>query len=306
MRLLRYTVPPGWEGASVKDFAQKRLGFSSRVLAQQKRIPGGVTQNGMPVFTTARLHAGDELAFALPEEAAGYPAAPLPLAVLWESGDYLIVDKPAWMPMHPSPGHDRDSLLHAVAYYYGQTGQSHRVCPLYRLDKDTSGLAALGKHRLAACAVAVEKRYFAVCQGGLSGSGTVDVPIGLEPGSKIKRACGAGQRAVTHWQAVCAANGHTLCAIRLETGRTHQIRAHFAYMGHPLAGDDLYGGSLALIGRQALHCGWLALSSPALAVPGPLTCPFPAGLRAAFPWLPPVEQTLSCLPGLENVPPNKK
>ena len=286
-RLLSYTVPPGWEGATVKEYAKNQLGFSTRVLARLKRTPAGVTLNGVPVFVTARLRTGDLLAFALPQEAGDYPAAPLPLSVLFENDDFLVVDKPPGMPVHPSPGHGRDSLLNAVSYYYQQRGRAWPICPLYRLYKDTSGVIALGKHKLAVSATEVGKTYFAVCQGLLFGSGVVDVPIGLEPGSRIKRQCGSGQRAVTHWQAVAQGQGHTLAAIQLETGRTHQIRAHFAYMGHPLAGDDLYGGSRELIPRQALHCGRLALSSQALSIQQEFTSDLPAQLREAFPWLPP-------------------
>ncbi len=301
MRRLPYTVPPEWDGAMVKEFAKQYLGFSTRVLAGLKRAPGGITLNGEPVFTTARLQAGDALSFALPEgPAPSYPAADLPLPTVFENEDFLVVDKPVGMPVHPSPGHDRDSLLHAAAFHYKNTGQTCPICPLYRLDKDTSGLLALGKHRLAVSAVKAEKLYFALCQGTLSGSGTVDVPISLEPGSRIKRQCGAGQRAVTHWRALAQGQGHTLVAVRLETGRTHQIRAHFAHMGFPLAGDDLYGGSLAYLDRQALHCGRLRLSSRALPMDREFTSDLPAQLREAFPWLPPAEEIVNVPINLDN------
>ena len=191
------------------------------------------------------------------------------------------------MPIHPSPGHDRDSLLNRVAYYYGKTGQTPAFRPLYRLDRDTSGLVAVGKHRLAVSSAQQEKAYLAVCEGVLSGCGTVDVPIGLEVGSKIKRCCGTegAQPAVTHWRAIAQREGHTLLELRLETGRTHQIRVHMAFLGHPLAGDDLYGGSCTCIARQALHCGRLLLSSRALQVSRLFSAPFPGDLLQSFPWL---------------------
>lgn len=286
MRLLRCTVPPEWDGVTVKDFAKKHLGFSTHVLAQQKRAAGGIALNGVPVFTTAVVRAGDVLSFALAQEGKAYPACCRPFGVLWEDEDFLVADKPFGMPVHPSPGHGCDSLLNAVAYYYGQRGERLPICPLYRLDKDTSGVIALGKHTLAVSGTDVEKIYFAVCQGRLAGSGTVDEPIGLAEGSKIKRRCGCGQRAVTHWRALKSGDGHTLAAVRLETGRTHQIRVHFASLGHPLAGDDLYGGSLERIGRQALHCGRLSLSNRALGAGRAAAADFPTDMRAAFPWLP--------------------
>lgn len=286
MRRLCYTVPSEWEGVSLKEFAKKHLGFSTHVLAQQKRVPEGITLNGESVFTTAVLKAGDTLAFLLPQEPVEYPESCLPISVLFENDDFLLIDKPSGMPIHPSPGHDQDSLLNAVAYYYGQRGMRLPICPLYRLDKDTSGVIALGKHTLSVSGTAINKTYFAVCQGTLCGQGTIDVPIGLEEGSKIKRQCGLGQNAVTHWQAVQNEGGHTLVAVRLGTGRTHQIRVHFAHLGHPLAGDDLYGGSLQHIARQALHCGWLSLSSRALGIEQEFAAGFPSDMRAAFPWLP--------------------
>ncbi len=291
MRVLEYAVPAEWKGGTVRDFARRELGFSARVLAEQKRTENGILVNGAPCRTTAALCPGDVLAFSLPEEEMPYPAVPLPLPVLFETEDYLAADKPAGMPVHPSPGHDNDSLLNAAAYYYEKTGQTHAFRPLYRLDKDTSGVILLGKHRLAAAAH-IEKRYYAVCQGTLSGAGTVDLPIGLEPGSKIRRICGCGDRAVTHWKALMSAQGHTLLSFRLETGRTHQIRAHMANLGHPVAGDDLYGGSREHMGRQALHCGWVRLSSRALNVEQQIVSEFSPDIRAAFPWLPELREVI--------------
>lgn len=211
-----------------------------------------------------------------------YPPAELPLDIIYEDEDFLIVNKAPGMPVHPSPGHDRDSLLNAVSFYYTSSGQSHRVRPLYRLDKDTSGALAMAKHRIAAGAV-TEKTYLAVCEGELPASGTVDEPIGLKDGSKIVRACGYGQPAVTHFRSLCSEGGHTLIELWLETGRTHQIRAHMAHIGHPLAGDDLYGGGREYIGRQALHCYGLKVECKAAGMSGTFLAPVPVDILDAFP-----------------------
>ncbi len=285
MRVLEYRIPQDCEGISVRDFVRGRLGFSARFLTEVKKLPEGMRKNGVPCRSVDLLHAGDLLAFSLPEEGTPYPPKPAALSVLWETEDYLAVDKPPSMPIHPSPGHDRDSLMNAAAYYFLETGQSHLFRPLYRLDKDTSGVVILGKHRPATSA-RLEKRYYAVCQGALAGAGTVDFPIGLRPGSRIVRECGHGVTAVTHWRALAFQDGCTLLELRLDTGRTHQIRVHMAALGHPLAGDDLYGGSREAIGRQALHCGRVKLSCPPLSVEKKLTAEFPLDLRTAFPWLP--------------------
>ncbi len=286
MRELKYVVPPDCHGMTVKDFARNRLGFSARMLTRQKQQERGILKNGDFCRTVDILSAGDILVFSLPEEGRSYQPEPAPLSVLWETEDYLAVEKPPGMPVHPSPGHDRDSLLNAVAYYYETTGQIHLFRPLYRLDRDTSGIVLLGKHRSAVSSAVVEKRYYGVCEEVLSGEGTIDIPIGLQPGSKIVRACGTGKSAVTHWKALKSRGGHTLLSFQLDTGRTHQIRAHMAYLHHPLAGDDLYGGSRKIIARQALHCGWVSLKNPALAVNVQIFSEIPSDIRAAFPWLP--------------------
>ena len=188
---------------------------------------------------------------------------------------------------------DRDSLLNRVAFHYQRTGQAPAFRPLYRLDKDTSGILLVGKHRAAVSSAQVEKTYYAVCQGELSGDGTVEAPIALEPGSKIRRCCREdGQPAVTHWQVLASQEGHTLLRLRLETGRTHQIRVHMAHLGHPLAGDDLYGGSRQRLCRQALHCGELSLVCKPLGAGLRLAAPFPEDMAAAFPWILPFSPAL--------------
>ena len=292
-RTLTYTVPPAWDGRTVKDFARQHLGLSSRAFVKQKYLPGGLVKNGQPCRSVDLLRAGDRLCLTLPQDAETYQAVEGPLSILYEDQDYLAVDKPPAMPVHPSPGHDRDSLLNRVAFHYQLTGQAPAFRPLYRLDKDTSGILLVGKHRAAVSSAQVEKTYYAVCQGELSGDGTVEAPIGLEPGSKIRRCCREdGQPAVTHWQVLASQEGHTLLRLRLETGRTHQIRVHMAHLGHPLAGDDLYGGSRYRLCRQALHCGELSLVCKPLGAGLRLAAPFPEDMAAAFPWILPFSPAL--------------
>ena len=287
MRTLSYLVPEDWAGAPASAFARRFLELSASAWKDFK-YEGGILVNGQPCRANAVLEAGDLLALVLPEETADYPSAPLPLKILYEDGDFLLLAKPAGTPVHPSPGHDQDSLLNGLACHYQRTGQRCRMRPLYRLDRDTSGLLLFGKNRIAAGA-RLEKRYLAVCQGPLAGWGTVDLPIGLEPGSKIKRACGAklaeSRPAVTHWRALAWEEGHTLLELWLETGRTHQIRVHMAALGHPLAGDDLYGGSRERSGRQALHCQALTVRCKALGWDRAFWGEPPEDLKRAFPAL---------------------
>ena len=284
MRKLEYTVPKDWDGATVKGFARGYLGLSARALTGQK-FEGGILVNGEDSRVTRVLQAGDALCCTVPEEPMGYPPAELPLEVLYEDEDFLIINKPPGRPVHPSPGHDCDSVLNAISWYYKHTGQSHRVRPLYRLDKDTSGVLALAKHRIAAGAV-TEKEYLAVCEGELTGAGSIAEPIGLKEGSRIVRACGAGQPAVTRFWALDSREGHSLVRLRLETGRTHQIRVHMSAFGNPLAGDDLYGGSREYINRQALHCQLLKLECKAVGMRKTFHAAVPKDILKAFPQLP--------------------
>ena len=288
MRVLRYFVPVDWAGRTVQEFARKALGLSTGFLTQQKNTLGGILLDGFPARTVDLLHSGQELAFSLPDEDMSYQPEPWLLPVLYEDEDLLVVAKPPGMPIHPSPGHGGDSLLNAIAWHYVHTGQSHLFRSLYRLDRDTTGVVLVGKHRAAVCGIRAEKVYYAVCQGEIQGAGRVDVPIGLAPDSKIQRKCGLGEPAVTHWTSICSQNGHTLVRLRLETGRTHQIRAHMAFLGHPLAGDDLYGGTRFLINRQALHCASVQVFSKAFPeLNGRIFhSPWPRDFLSAFPWLP--------------------
>ena len=128
-RALTYTVPPAWDGRTVKDFARQHLGLSSRAFVKQKYLPGGLVKNGQPCRSVDLLRAGDRLCLTLPQEAETYQAVEGPLSILYEDQDYLAVDKPPAMPVHPSPGHDRDSLLNRVAFHYQRTGQAPAFRP---------------------------------------------------------------------------------------------------------------------------------------------------------------------------------
>ena len=287
MRSLCYTVPTAWRGARVSAYLRLGLGLSARALAGIK-YGGGMTLNGAPCRAGALLQEGDRLELFLPDERTDYPAAPAgaPLTMaVYEDQDFLVVNKPADMPVHPSPGHDLDSLVSAVAGHCLRTGQAYRIRPLYRLDKDTSGLLPIAKHKIAAGAK-LSKLYLAVCQGILDGSGVINAPIGLKDGSKIQRQVRPqGQPSVTRWRALARSDGHTLIALRLDTGRTHQIRVHMAHIGRPLAGDDLYGGALSPMGRQALHMHRLHISCPALLTDLSLCQAPPKDMLEAFPWV---------------------
>ena len=226
---------------------------------------GSVICRGKELRAHDILSKGDVIEITLPREAACIEAVSGSLDILYEDNYLLIVNKPAHMPVHPTKVHQLDTLANIVSCYQHERGENYTFRALNRLDKDTSGCVIIAKDRITCTLVqpTVKKTYIAVCEGIIEKDGTVDAPIALAPYSKIKRCVSAdGVRAVTHYEPVAYGSGHTMCRIWLETGRTHQIRCHMSYLGYPLAGDDLYGGSMRLIKRQALHCQSVGLLHP--------------------------------------------
>lgn len=201
--------------------------------------------------------------------------------IVYENGSMVIFNKPAGMPVHPSAKHRDDTLGNLFAYLYPELV----FRPVNRLDKDTSGLciAAKDPHAANLLGGSCRKTYYAAVHGLTEQSGTIDAPIARQKESVILRCVrGDGRAAVTHYEKIAQTGKYSLLKIRLETGRTHQIRVHFSFMGHPLAGDDLYGGSRADIGRQALHCGEIVLTDPESGEMLTVTAPLPEDIEGLF------------------------
>ena len=295
MREMEFCVPAAYDGVSVRGFLRGPCGVSARLLATCKRVPGGITVRGQQRIATDHLAAGDVLVLRLPEEAETLPPHPNgapPLDVLYADDSLVAANKPAGMVIYARAGHLTGTLRDVALEYFQKHGEPAVFHPLYRLDRDTTGVILLARDRYAACAVppTVHKVYWAVCEGILQGSGTISAPIGPDGSSKVCQCLRAdGRPAVTHWRSLRSAHGHTLVACTLETGRTHQIRVHMASIGHPLAGDDFYGGTRKWIGRQALHCSIAACQSPAageVRIQAPLPADFsalPARLELPMP-----------------------
>ena len=238
-------------------------------------------KNGEPVHSNAVLKAGDTLTLTLLETGEAYEKADLPFAVLYEDEDFLVLDKPYNMPVHPSPGHDRDSVLNAAAWYFQNT-PDFVFRPLYRLDRDTTGALVLAKNKFAANAK-LTKTYRAVCEGvPVPGEGDIDLPLGRAEGSLLKRCPDPqGLPAHTHYEVLAAANGRALLRLTPTTGRTHQLRVHLAAIGHPLTGDWLYGTEdRALIARPALHSYHLVMRHPLTGSSIDVTAPLPEDMQA--------------------------
>ena len=226
-----------------------------------KRTEDGITRDGRLCRTVDRVFSGDIIRLRIPSggEPSAEPNFSLSAEKVYEDEDIVVFDKPPGMAVHRSQGHYNDTLENVFAAMY--PGLIFR--PVNRLDRDTSGLVAAAKNMRSADMGETEKVYYAVCTGIISEKMRIDAPIGREEGSVIKRTVRPdGKPSVTNVVPIKSFGGYTLLEVRLETGRTHQIRVHLAYTGHPLAGDSLYGGSTENISRQALHCGEMSFSHP--------------------------------------------
>ncbi len=260
IRKIEFAVTAEDDGKTVGEFLRKS-GASRRLITKLKRCSGGITLNGEPARTVDIVHKGDTAAVKMQSGEPLDVNPDLRAPVVYEDDDVAVYDKPVDMPVHPSHRHRFDTLGNLFSAQHGDM----TFRPINRLDKDTSGLCAVAKNSFAAARLSgsIEKTYFAVVCGKLSGSGRIDAPIGRYAGSVITREVRAdGQRAVTNYTVIDGNEKYTLVRIKLETGRTHQIRVHFSHIGHPLAGDDMYGGDISDTAFQALHCGELEFALP--------------------------------------------
>lgn len=269
-RELLFTAEHGDEGATAESYLKKR-GFSRKLITKLKAA-GGITRRGEILRTIDRLSAGDEIKIRIEDSGAAVPNPDIKAPIAFENEDVVVFDKPPGLAVHPSIVHYADTLGNLYAALYPQSA----FRPIHRLDKDTSGLCACAKNKLAAAALVAVKTYYAVVDGEISHGGAIDAPIGRADGSIIKREVRAdGQRAVTLYEPILRKNGRTLLEISLKTGRTHQIRVHFAHIGYPLCGDDMYGGDRSEIKRQALHCGKMRLTFPVTGGETEIVSPLP-------------------------------
>jgi 23S rRNA pseudouridine1911/1915/1917 synthase len=243
------------------EYLRRYAGISAQNIKRLKRVPDGMTRNGLHIRTVDAVQSGDTILLHLPEQCAQTPNPALSVPVVYESAHILVCDKPAGMPVHPSMLHRDDTLANWFAAQRPACG-FHLI---NRLDRNTSGLCMIAKTAYAANYLrgGVQKRYYALVKAGLHGAGTVDAPIAREQASVITRCVRAdGKRAVTHYCVIEETPYAALLELTLETGRTHQIRVHMAHIGYPLLGDALYGGDCTAMQDHALHCGKLCFPEP--------------------------------------------
>jgi 23S rRNA pseudouridine1911/1915/1917 synthase len=298
----RVLVPDGLDGERL-DAAIARMFGLSRTRAADLIDAGGVLAEGRPGDKSDRVKAGDWLDVTLPP-AAPVPATPRPdpvpgLAVIYEDADIIVVDKPQGVAAHPTVGWDGPTVLQgllAAGYQIATSGAAERQGIVHRLDANTTGLMVVAKSERAYSALkrafrerTVDKRYHALVQGHPDPlRGTIDAPIGRHPAGDGRFAVVAGGRpAVTHYDVIEAFPAASLAAIRLETGRTHQIRVHMAAVRHPCVGDRLYGADPVLaarlgVSRQWLHAVALAFAHPADGRLMEFSSAYPADLAASL------------------------
>lgn len=271
-RHFTYVVDKSKAGLTVGEYLRIR-GYSRQVLVQLKQTEEGILQNGSWAYVRNHLAEGDRLDIRLVEEDTSPQIEPvaLPFEVVYEDEDILVVNKPADMPVHPSMNNHDNTLANAVAWYCRERRESFVYRCINRLDRNTTGLLIIAKHMLSAAVLYTQMRerkihrtYLALVLGKIDKPGTVDLPIGRREGSTIERRVDLehGERAVTHYTPIQWGRDWTLVQCELETGRTHQIRVHMSYIGHPLPGDFLYCPGDYSMERQPLHSWKLRFTHP--------------------------------------------
>ena len=273
-------------------FLARSLENMSRSAVQKLLEEGCVQRNGKPAKKNDRLLAGDEIQVVLPEpKALDVQAKDIPLDIVYEDEDVLVINKPKGLVVHPAAGHSDDTLVNGLLFARADalSGINGVLRPgiVHRIDKDTSGLLAVAKNDLAHAVLASQlkdhtmaRTYEAiVCGSFREDSGTVNAPIGRHPTDR-KKMCVTqrnSKEAVTHWEVVARYRGYTHVRCNLQTGRTHQIRVHMAHIGHPILGDTVYGHKKPELGQssQCLHAGVLCFRHPRDGRPVMVMAPLP-------------------------------
>lgn len=289
-RILTYSITENENGLRIEQFL-RRHGYSKQNFTELKKMPKSILINGKWSYLKDPLTAGDLLTVHIQENTSSplIPPVELPLSILYEDEDILLVNKPAGMPVHPSMNNYRNTLANALVWYYQQQGTPFTFRCCNRLDRDTSGLTLIAKHMVSSAILSamtrrreIHREYRAIVRGHVQPStGTINAPLSRKPGSIIERIVDFenGEPAITHYKVLSEANGHSLLALKLETGRTHQIRIHMKYLGFPLIGDYLYNPDMEYMTRQALHSYRLCFTHPITGQPMDFTAPLPEDMQ---------------------------
>ena len=286
-RTLSYTITNKNKADTIGAFLHD-AGYSRRILIELKQNPEQICLNGTPSWLNTPLQIGDTLTLFLPDEPVSSDILPvnLPIDIVYEDEDLIILNKATGMPVHPSQGHHENTLANALAYRFASRGEHFVFRAVNRLDRDTTGLLLIAKHKISGAFLSamtakkeIRREYLAIVAGKPEEYGTIDLPIARKDGSTIERCIDMdhGEHAVTHYRCLDYRDdlGCSLVRLRLETGRTHQIRVHMKAIGHPLLGDFLYNPDYRFIGRQALHSYTVAFRHPITGEAMEFTAPMP-------------------------------
>ena len=272
-RTITYKITDSGQNIRIDSFLRKH-GYSMQNLTLLKKMPESILKNGVWEYMRSLLATGDILTVHIQENECSPNISPveLPLSIIYEDEDILVVNKPAGMPIHPSLNNYENSLANGLMWYYTQQRKPFIFRCTNRLDRDTSGLTIIAKHMVSSSILSqmvrehtISREYRAIVRGSVTPPcGTIDAPLSRKPGSIIERTVDFehGERAVTHYQVLEEKNGHSLVSLYLETGRTHQIRIHMKYLGFPLIGDYLYNPDMEFMTRQALHSYRMQFTHP--------------------------------------------
>ena len=288
-RTLQYRITESDTYSNIHELL-KAHGYSSTVIRHLKETENGIQRNGVWARVYEPLASGDTVTILLTEEASSenIVPTPLPLDIVYEDEDLLIINKPAGMPIHPSQGNYDNTLANACAYYFQQKGEPFTYRCINRLDRDTTGLLILARHAYSASLLSsmvakreIHREYLALATGLVPDSGVIEAPIARVDGSTIEREVNfeTGEFARTHYRRLEYKNGYSLVSLKLDTGRTHQIRVHMKYIGHPLPGDFLYNPDYSMIRRQALHSYRLTFTHPITGKELQFTAPLPDDMK---------------------------
>ena len=285
-RNIDYIIDEDSAGLRVEQFLRRKR-YSGQNLSEIKRMPKSILVNGVHYYMRQELSTGDHLQVRICEtqNSEKIPPTKLALDIIYEDEDLLVLNKPAGMPIHPSLNNYTNSIANALAYYFQSQGKPFIFRCCNRLDRDTSGLTIVSKHLVSGSILSdmtkyreVHREYLAIARGSVTPfEGTIQAPLGRKEGTIIERTVDweHGEDAVTHYKVVKEANGHSLVSLRLETGRTHQIRIHMKYLGYPLIGDYLYNPDMEYMTRQALHSHHMEFTHPITGEHMSFTAPLP-------------------------------
>ena len=294
MRTIDFIVPNEYHNRKVLHFLRGSAGLSSRLIRNLKMYENGILLNGLHTRTVDIIHTGDKITVNLPEDEVDdisnfndsvecdFSLSNYVVEILYEDDDLIVVNKPADLAIHPSHNHQGDTLANLIAAYLKTRNRKSVFRAVGRLDKGTSGVVVCALNAFAANKLQgkINKIYYALPTGYYEGSGTIDVPIYRPDPLKTYRTADArGDYAVTHWRAIQSGEKISFVEVVLETGRTHQIRVHFAHMGTPLLGDTMYGKANEKIAHQALHCAKAEFLHPVTGELIKVEAPMPEDMR---------------------------